>query len=300
MSTSIVSSSGLLSIENWAKKQVMEFFDRVSKYESGRRGASYALGTPKVGLLAFFEPSTRTRISFERAGMDFGLQWVHWDSMQSSLRKGESLRDSFHVLDRYPWGVVVVRHPDAGFAHLVSSWLRCPVLNAGDGQREHPTQALGDAYLLWKLGKRKKWKITFVGDLYRSRVARSVLRLGGILGYELSVLRDGNRETELFAKSFGVSLIAKSSLKKQDVVYGLRSQRERGSLFQVPSVEPEDLGEQTRVMHPGPVVWGEEFSKRIQTECDEKLLLLEQIEAGYEVRRAVFADLLKKKEGRRA
>src|SRR5215471_12493611 len=125
-------------------------------------------------VLLFYEPSTRTRSSFEIAAKSLGAMTVLVQSSGSSIEKGESLLDTGYTLHAVGADAIVIRHPNAGAPHLMASRLNIPVINAGDGMHEHPTQALLDAFTIVKHKKKLSGlQVTIVGDIYHSRVARS-------------------------------------------------------------------------------------------------------------------------------
>src|SRR5690348_15735553 len=129
-------------------------------------------------VLLFYEPSTRTRSSFEVAAKSLGAMTVLVQASGSSIEKGESLLDTGYTLRAVGADVIVMRHPNAGAPHLMASHLDIPVVNAGDGMHEHPSQALLDAYTILKHKKTLKGlHVSIVGDIYHSRVARSACHL---------------------------------------------------------------------------------------------------------------------------
>src|ERR1700747_310327 len=141
----------------------------------------------KKVLLLFYEASTRTRASFEVAAKSLGAMTTLILSSGSSIEKGESLLDTASTLRAVGADVIVVRHPNAGAPHLMASHLDIPVLNAGDGMHEHPTQALLDAYTILRHKKQLKGlQVAILGDIYHSRVARSAIHLLGKSGAKIT------------------------------------------------------------------------------------------------------------------
>ena len=139
-------------------------------------------------LLLFYEASTRTRTSFEVAAQALGAETTLVISSGSSIEKGESLLDTAYTLRAVGADAIVVRHPNAGAPHLMASYLDIPVINAGDGMHEHPTQALLDAYTILKHKKKLTGlQVTIVGDIYHSRVARSSIHLLSKAGEKLTL-----------------------------------------------------------------------------------------------------------------
>src|SRR6476620_8919808 len=139
-------------------------------------------------LLLFYEPSTRTRASFEIAAKALGATTTLVLSSGSSIEKGESLLDTAYTLRAVGADAIVVRHPNAGAPHLMAGYLDIPVINAGDGMHEHPTQALLDAYTIIRHKKKRAGLlVTIVGDIYHSRVARSAIHLLSKVGAKVTL-----------------------------------------------------------------------------------------------------------------
>ncbi|MDB5038868.1 MAG: aspartate carbamoyltransferase, partial [Bacteriovoracaceae bacterium] len=209
--------------------------------------------------------------------------------------KGESLQDTFKTIALYKPEFMVVRHASSGFAHLVRDWTDLPVMNAGDGQRDHPTQGLLDTFTLFKLNRTKKWKITFFGDVARSRVARSDIHLFRLLGYSLSVVDDGTEETRLFAAAYKIKLVERKNLKQADVIVCLRVQKERGSLNRLVPLSKKEISEKSFLMHPGPVMLGEDLAYELCDFTASRSLVHEQVSNGLKVRTQLISDLISEK-----
>jgi aspartate carbamoyltransferase catalytic subunit len=281
----VLTASGLLSVAPLDRSKTLHFFHRVKSFSKFRKLSG-------LGALAFFEASTRTKVSFEAAGRELGLDWIDLKPSDLSLQKGESLRDTFLNLNLYGIQFYVVRHSESGMPHCVNRWTSKPVLNAGDGQNEHPTQALGDAITLWQIGNQKRLKVAFFGDVYRSRVARSTLKLLKTLGHQIAVTDDGSFETRLFSSAFSVPTIPRAQLKKMDVVICLRFQKERGTMASLEPLNAADMGDRTFLMHPGPVIVGEDLAYDLLEERGDRNLILQQAENAFKVRRLLLWDLM--------
>jgi len=152
---------------------------------------------------------------------------------------------------------------------------------------------------LWVAGKGRKLNIAFFGDVYRSRVARSTLRLLQILGHKVVVTDDGSFETRLFAQAFGISSVARSQLKKMDAVICLRFQKERGTLANMDPLGIQDLGSKTFLLHPGPVIVGEDLTYDLLEERKQRNLILSQAENAFKIRRALLAELLERGDSKK-
>ncbi len=278
-------NQALLSIDEVSQDGVYALFELAQKKPTLVKGAP-------CGALCFFEASSRTKLSFERAGQILGVKWLDFTPDSSSLQKGESFRESLRLLKFYGADFLVVRHSQTGFARYAQLWTELPVFNAGDGAHEHPTQALGDALCLWQCVGRRSLKVAFYGDVSRSRVARSVTKLFKKLGHQILVTDDGSRSTELFSEAFQLERIARTELKKMDVVYALRTQKERGSSSRLGPLRASDLGLETLVMHAGPVVEGEDLAYELCHFEQDRMLVHEQVQACLQMRVALLAQFL--------
>lgn len=280
-------SKGLLSADQFDRKDLLLFFKRVKQREFLKKRLQ-----GRTGCLLFFEPSTRTKLSFEKAGLDLGIRWMSLEASRSSLSKKESLRDMYEVIAANEPDLLVVRDQYSGIAHFAHHWTKIPVINAGDGVREHPTQALLDAFTLWETDPKKKWKIVIFGDVFRSRVVRSHLPLFKKLGYPVSVVNDGSLETARFCKTYGLRLVPRSSTKKTDVVICLRVQQERGSEKKMAPLSIHDFGRKTKLMHPGPAVVGVDLTMELSAKDFPPSLIHRQRQNGRFVRSQLMKDIL--------
>lgn len=224
-----------------------------------------------VGLL-FFENSTRTRVSFEQAAYYLGHKCVNFSGSGSSMKKGETLKDTILTLQHERLEAVVVRHSASGACNLAAKYFDGPVINAGDGRHEHPTQALGDAMtIISRKGKLNGLKVAIVGDVMHSRVARSNAWLLSKMGAEIRYV--GPR-TLMPSQTSGLPGVAyydlRAGLADADVVIALRLQRERmedglvsiGEYRRVYQINRNALraaSPDVIVMHPGPLNRGVEI-----------------------------------------
>jgi aspartate carbamoyltransferase catalytic subunit len=247
----------------------------------------------------FFENSTRTLFSFEVAGKRLGAQVANFHPGGSSVRKGESLIDTALTLGAMRPDVVVVRHGETGAPHQVAEAVDCPVINAGDGTGEHPTQALLDALTIRRRkGRIEGLKVAICGDIRHSRVAGSNIRLLPRLGAELRLV---GPPALLPPGSFGLPAFTDldEGLAGTDVVMMLRIQRERmessvsGSLADFHALyglTMERLGRAAPdaiVMHPGPMNRGIEIDSEV-ADHPTRSAIREQVELGVAVRMAVL------------
>ena len=262
-----------------------------------------ALRNKTVGLM-FFEASTRTRLSFERAAKALSAEVLTFSPGTSSLSKGESLKDTVLTVQAMGPDLMVVRHRSAGVPQLVARWSGLPVVNAGDGAHQHPTQALLDALTIRRhFGKVEGLRVAIVGDIRYSRVARSNVFLLHALGAEVTLVAP---PTLLPMSLGGWPVVVTGSLEEVltevDVVYLLRIQAERGGASLLPSL-PEYLSRfgltrrrfeamrpEAVVMHPGPMNRGVEIAADVAD--DPRSLITQQVSCGVAIRMAVLFSLL--------
>ena len=254
----------------------------------------------------FFEDSTRTRISFEAAAKRLSADVINFTAKGSSVTKGESLKDTALTLEAMGADAVVIRHGASGAPHRLanSGWVRSSVVNAGDGTHEHPTQALLDAYTMRRhLGSLDGRRITIVGDVLHSRVARSNVLLLTTLGADVTLVAP---PTLLPVGVEGwpgeTSYDLDSVLPKSDAVMMLRVQRERMTAAYFPSAREYSrrygldrhrlgaLPPHAIVMHPGPMNRGMEIAAEV-ADCD-RAVIVEQVANGVSIRMAVLYLLL--------
>lgn len=256
-------------------------------------------------LLLFYEASTRTRTSFEVAAQALGASTTLVLSSGSSIEKGESLLDTAYTLRAVGADAIVVRHPNAGAPNLMASYLDIPVINAGDGMHEHPSQALLDAYTILRHKKKLSGlNVTIIGDIYHSRVARSAVHLLSKSGANVTLCGPPELLPEVastLAKNLRISRSCEEALRGADVVMILRVQRERlaGLKISLPDyisryqltvprmrlAKPDAL-----VMHPGPIIRGLELTWEVAD--SPQSVIVEEVHNGVPVRMAVLARAL--------
>ncbi|MGQ9673488.1 MAG: aspartate carbamoyltransferase catalytic subunit [Candidatus Aminicenantales bacterium] len=252
----------------------------------------------------FFEPSTRTRSSFELAAKRLSADIVNFSLPTSSVVKGESLKDTVLNLEAMNPDALILRHSCSGAPHFVASFSRSHVINAGDGSHEHPTQALLDAYTIRQYKKNfQNLKVVIVGDILHSRVARSNIFLLKKMGARITLVGPPTLLPMEF-KNLGVDINYEldKALEGADVIMMLRLQRERQKAHYFPSLrEYRNLFCLTKerfrlakkdaiIMHPGPINRGIEISSEMADSL--KSVILKQVENGIAVRMAVLYLLL--------
>ena len=288
-----------LTLEDTCREDLREILGLARAFADGHVSDALA---DKTVCLAFFEASTRTAVSFELAARRSGAHVISLSEKGSAIAKGESLIDTVVTLDRLGADAIVLRHQAAGAAALASRHTSAPVINAGDGCGQHPTQALLDLYALCEaLGgfeELRGRRVAIVGDVLHSRVARSVIP--GFLqsGMELALVAP---LTLLPPDTKAMGLPVLSSVDEAvewgaDVLYMLRLQRERMTGARIPSiaeyarfygVSRRHLEHGALVMHPGPVNRGVEISGDVVLNASS--LIPDQVAAGVCVRSAVLA-----------
>jgi aspartate carbamoyltransferase catalytic subunit len=265
----------------------------------------------------FFEDSTRTRISFEAAAKRLSADVINFSAKGSSVAKGESLKDTALTLEAMGADAVVVRHSASGAPHRLAGWLRGSVINAGDGAHEHPTQALLDAFTIRRRFGRDAGsvsgreagealdglRVTIVGDVLHSRVARSNVWLLHTLGAEVALVAPPTLLPVAIENwPCSVSYDLDAALPKSDVVMMLRIQLERMNAAYFPSVREysrrygldaarlRQLPDGAIVMHPGPMNRGVEIAAEVAD--SPRSTIVEQVTNGVSVRMAVLYLLL--------
>ena len=292
----------LISIADLERADIERILDRAESFAevSGRAIKKVPTLRGRTVINLFYESSTRTSSSFEIAAKRLSADTVNVKSAGSSVDKGESLKDTVQTLSAYDPAAIVIRSPHAGAAGLVARWSAAAVINAGDGKREHPTQALLDLYTLRRrVGSLEGLKVWIVGDVLHSRVARSNILALGRMGCEVTVCGPPTlipREVEALGCEVRYTL---DGLGGADVIYALRMQNERMKGSFVPSlreyaaryqIDGRRLGTGQLLMHPGPVNRGVELAGEVVD--SPQSMIVQQVESGVVVRMAVLYELL--------
>jgi aspartate carbamoyltransferase catalytic subunit len=296
----------LLALEPLSADELTFLLDQSKPFQTIQRNPLKKLATlrGKTVALAFFENSTRTRISFGTAASRLGADTMNLQAESSSVKKGESLLDTVQTLNAMKPDCLVMRHASSGAADFVARHLDIPVINAGDGTHEHPSQGLLDALTIRdRLGKIDNLNVTILGDLQHSRVARSNIHLLGKFGCRFTLCGPAMwvpKELEKIGAP-GVSIRRifrlEEALEDADVVLVLRVQTER---MHEPSISNEDyvLGYQLNaerlrlakpnalVLHPGPMNRGSEITPEVAD--GPQSCVLEQVTNGIAVRMALL------------
>ena len=296
-------SVGLLGIEELTRAEVEAILQRAHFYQPVQMQPFKKLDTLRGKMIVnlFFEASTRTRTSFEIAAKRLGADTVSITASGSSVSKGESLVDTLNTLAAMHPDAIVMRHAASGAPHFLARHLATPIINAGDGTHEHPTQALLDALtILDRRPALEGLRVAIIGDIAHSRVARSNVHLLSKFGVDIVLCGPAMLlPPELADLAPGVSLTTDMSeaITGADVIMMLRVQLERqhdpplsaGEYFQFYGLRLEHLAlakPDAMVMHPGPINRGRELTSEVAD--FQRSVILNQVENGVAIRMAVL------------
>ncbi len=289
----------LLELEHLSADEISSFLKLARRMQSGNPRP--LLRGKRIALL-FYEPSTRTRVSFEFAAKLLGTHTSVINTTSSSIEKGESLVDTGKTLQALGADCIVVRHPSSGAPHVLARALQIPVINAGDGMHEHPSQGLLDAYTILRHKKSLKGlRITMIGDIQHSRVVRSNVHLLSKFGAQIILCGPPELLPEYattLAPGVKVTRHIEEAARKTDVLMMLRIQKERLAGLKLDAdnyiahyqLTPERLKLASRdaiVMHPGPMVRGMEIQSEVAD--GPQSVIEEQVHNGVYVRMAILA-----------
>mgnify|MGYP006274222753 CR=1 FL=1 len=297
----------LLDIASLPDKALPGLLSRAEEYariiESGDRIDPVLSG--KVILTYFAESSTRTRVSFTMAAHRLGASVIHWDPKTSALTKNESFTDTIQTLDATGPDAIIIRHGEYNAPHFVATHVSCPVINAGDSWRAHPSQALLDALTIKRtFGKFEGVRVALVGDIAHSRVANSDIALFERLGMKVHVIAPKSLlPKDPVGEDVQIFDNLQDGLSGCDVVMGLRLQKERmeKSLIEDEIAYFHEFGitydtleyakPGARIMHPGPMNRGIEIAEDLPDDPDRSLIL-KQVANGVPTRMAILEWLL--------
>lgn len=300
----------LIDVDQLKLEEMRWIFDTARSFEevSHRAVKKVPALRGKTVVNLFFEPSTRTRISFELAAKRLSADVVNFSAASSSVAKGETLKDTVLTLQAMGVDALVVRHPCSGAPGLIHGWTDVAVINAGDGMHAHPTQALLDCYtLVNRLGDLEGKRIAVVGDIMHSRVARSCIKAFAALGAEVVMVAPPTLMPAGITSEFRLSYDLEEVLECCDVFYLLRLQLERQEEGLIPSLREyaaayrmdlrrlEKTQPHALIMHPGPINRGVEISAEVADH--PRAVLRGQVSSGLAVRMAVLFMALGGKEG---
>jgi aspartate carbamoyltransferase catalytic subunit len=299
--------NGLLDIESLTRDDIESVLRRAKEFQtqqaSGTRKSDQLRGKMIVNL--FFESSTRTRTSFEIAAKRLGADTISITAAGSSVSKGESLVDTLNTLVAMRPDAIVMRHSASGAPQFLARHLKTPIINAGDGQHEHPTQALLDALtILDHRPELNGLRVAIIGDIAHSRVARSNVHLLSKFGASVVLCGPPTlvpAEMTRMAPHVSISHEMAQAIRGADVIMMLRVQLERqfetpfapGEYFRFYGLRPEHIElakPEVIVMHPGPINRGRELSSEVAD--SRQSVILNQVMNGVAVRMAVLEKVL--------
>lgn len=300
-------AAGLLGIEELDRSEIEAILQRAKNFQTVQsqvlKKSDVLRGRMVVNL--FFEASTRTRTSFEIAAKRLGADTISITASGSSVSKGESLVDTLNTLAAMHPDAIIMRHAASGAPHFLSRYLPTPIINAGDGTHEHPTQALLDALTIRdQRGTIEGLRVAIIGDIAHSRVARSNVHLLAKFGTQVVLCGPASllpRELRSLAPGVTLTHDMNEAIRGADVVMMLRVQLERqhepafpaSEYFRFYGLRLEHL-EQAQpdaiVMHPGPINRGRELSSEVAD--SHRSMILNQVENGIAVRMAVLERIL--------
>ncbi len=299
----------LLDLSDWSRQEIELVLETAKSFKevSSRDIKKVPALRGKTVVMLFFEPSTRTRISFELAAKRLSADTLNVAVSTSSTTKGESILDTARNIEAMNVDLIIVRHKSSGAAKILADGLNAAVVNAGDGCRAHPTQALLDIFTLQeKLGKVEGLNVAIVGDILHSRVARSNIQGLIKLGAKVTVSGPSTlMPVGIERMGVNVSYDLKKTLSHSDAVIALRLQMERQKDSFLPSIREYarmfgvnnskllNARPDIIVMHPGPTNRGVEVSAEVAD--GERSVILDQVTNGVAVRMAVLYLLLGKK-----
>lgn len=298
----------LIDIADLSREEIIELMDEADRFREaldGREIKKLPTLRGRTVMTLFYENSTRTRSSFETAGKWMSADVINLSASSSSVEKGESLKDTAATLEAIGADAIIMRHPASGAAQLLAKWLpNTSIVNAGDGQHQHPTQALLDAVTMRQhIGDVAGKRVLIVGDILHSRVARSNVDLLHILGAEVVLVAPPTLlPTGVEFWPARVSYDFDAEIEHADVVMMLRVQAERmnggffpshreyATLYGLSVDRADRMKDSALIMHPGPMLRGMEINYDVADR--DNAVVLGQVSNGVYTRMAVLFTLL--------
>ena len=298
----------MISVDKMTKEDISIIFKLANEFEKENM-ENIELCKGKILCNAFFEPSTRTSLSFDCAMKKLGGEVINFNVDKSSIKKGESLNDTMRTLEQFS-NIIVLRHPEKGIVEKASNIIETPIINGGDGDGEHPTQALLDLYTILKNIKNdKKINVCIIGDIRYSRTIHSLLKI--IKKYELLCNIDFLcypgcepddkylSEIQEMLKDSSIKIVDNLNEELYDVIYSTRRQKERlGTVdfniekYQINSKKLNNMKEECIIMHPLPR--NNEITNDV--DLDSRAKYYDQVKNGLYIRMAIICDLLINKQ----
>jgi aspartate carbamoyltransferase catalytic subunit len=308
-------SRHLLGLEGVSRDEILELIESAARYREKMRSRQLPTGELRGVTVcnAFFEDSTRTRVSFELAEQGLGALITSFHTGASSVSKGETLLDTLRVIASMRVDLFVVRHSSSGAASYLARHLKAGVINAGDGRHEHPTQGLLDLMTLhqaWK-GRFEDRRAVIVGDIAHSRVARSAIFGLTALGVEITLAGPATlMPAEIESLGCSVAARVEDAMRGADAVMTLRIQKERMEGGLLPSLNEYSrewgitaarvalMKPEAVVLHPGPMNRGVEITPEVADGA--RSVIFDQVENGVAIRCAVLERCARAVKGERA
>jgi aspartate carbamoyltransferase catalytic subunit len=303
----MVEKKDILNLDKFSKKEIIDFMKMADTFsevlERDLKKVPTLRGKTIVNL--FYEPSTRTKISFEIAAKRLSADLINFSPNTSSLKKGESEIDTLKTINSMKIDLVIIRHRESGYINFFAKNIAVPVINAGDGKHEHPTQALLDLYTIYKNFKNLEGlKIAIVGDILNSRVARSDIKLFNKMGMDVKIVAP-TMLMPLDFSCFNAKIYSNIDeiINEVDILYMLRMQFERQDKKYYPSIKEYNnylslnlsrfnkMKENSIIMHPGPVNRDIEISNDLMDMQDilaDRIKINNQVFNGVAIRMAVL------------
>ena len=294
----------LISTKELTKEEIIYFLDTAKEFKelnnSNFKKADYLKG--KTVVNAFYENSTRTKVSFEIAAKRLGADAINFTESNSSSKKGETLIDTIKNMETMKTDIFVLRHPNSGSALFVAKNSNASIINAGDGANEHPTQTLLDLLTIREFkGDFKNLTVAIIGDIFHSRVARSNIYAMKTLG--ISVKLFGNpmmfsnhldifecticKNIEEAIEGSDVLIMLRVQLERQDGQPSFPSVREYSRYFGLTASKMKYAKKDVLVMHPGPINRGVELDSEVADNPNVSVIL-DQVESGAAIRMAIL------------
>ncbi len=282
----------LLDLTKLSNDEIHNILLEASHFQNGM---SWTPAEQTFAANLFFEPSTRTRFSFEVAEKKLGLETLHFTAEQSSVQKGESLYDTVRTLEEIGANIVVIRHKDECFYESLKGNISIPIINAGDGCGNHPTQSLLDMLTIQQeFGSLQGLNVVIVGDITHSRVARSNAKILKRLGVNVKI----SGPKEWYADDLGEYIELDEAIKEADVLMLLRIQHERHenhlnislaeyhSQYGLTVERATQMKKESIIMHPAPINRGVEIASQLIESPNSRIF--KQVNNGVYVRMAVL------------
>lgn len=298
----------LLGLQGASKDEILFFLEKAKKFKTLNNQDIKKTDSlrGKTVINAFYENSTRTRVSFEIAAKRLGADAVNFSASQSSAKKGETLVDTIRNMEAMKTDIFVLRHPNSGACEFMAKNCDASIVNAGDGRHEHPTQALLDLFTILECKKSfKNLTVAMIGDIKHSRVARSNIWAMKSLGMKVKLFGPNTmmpHNVEVFGcevcknmeetiEGSDVVMMLRIQLERQDGSTPFPSTREYSKFFGLNKQRANLANENAIILHPGPINRGVEINSDVaDSKCS---VILNQVENGVAVRMAVLDTLIK-------